>query len=200
MKKKQDKDQAILNTARLAFLQFGVAGTTMDRIAKESGVSKATLYKYYPSKDALFTKLIQSMFESFSSSPKYNYDPNASIETMLQNILTAKFAMLTSSQTMDLLRILSIEFIKKYPFDPQIIQTVATGHDGFIDWVKQCQEDHKLSNDYTAKEIATWFLSLYDGMVMWPVIMNLKPIPNALEQNTYRAIISKSFLELFLKT
>jgi len=44
--------------ARRLFLDQGFTATSMDAVAREAGVSKATLYSYFPSKDALFAHLI----------------------------------------------------------------------------------------------------------------------------------------------
>ncbi len=44
--------------AHRLFLEHGFAATSMDAVAREAGVSKATLYSYFPSKEALFAHLI----------------------------------------------------------------------------------------------------------------------------------------------
>ena len=54
------KECQVLAAARQEFLQLGFAGTSMDAIARSAGVSKATLYAYFPSKEALFTHLIEA--------------------------------------------------------------------------------------------------------------------------------------------
>jgi AcrR family transcriptional regulator len=46
------------------FLDQGFSATSMDAIAKAAGVSKATLYAYFPSKEALFASLIVAECES----------------------------------------------------------------------------------------------------------------------------------------
>lgn len=48
----------ILEAARRVLLRRGIAGTTLDAVAVEVGVSKTALYYYFPSKDALFFELI----------------------------------------------------------------------------------------------------------------------------------------------
>lgn len=53
------KRNQILSGARTIFLEDGFEGASMDRIAKEAGVSKGTLYNYFQSKEVLFISLIQ---------------------------------------------------------------------------------------------------------------------------------------------
>lgn len=48
------KQARIVEAARHVFLQDGFRGARMERIAREAGVAKATLYSYYPDKDAVF--------------------------------------------------------------------------------------------------------------------------------------------------
>ncbi|PWB83158.1 MAG: TetR/AcrR family transcriptional regulator [Methylocystaceae bacterium] len=53
------KECQILSAARVHFLEQGFSETSMDAIARSAGVSKATLYAYFPSKEALFHHLVQ---------------------------------------------------------------------------------------------------------------------------------------------
>ena len=52
------KYRQILNGAREVFLSHGYDGASMDQIARTAGVSKGTLYVYFPGKEALFRDLI----------------------------------------------------------------------------------------------------------------------------------------------
>lgn len=52
------KRQALEKAAAAVFLRDGYAGASVDEIAREAGVSKATLYSYFRSKEALFGAII----------------------------------------------------------------------------------------------------------------------------------------------
>lgn len=52
------KRQAIEQAATRVFLRDGYAGTSVDTIAREAGVSKATLYSHFRSKEQLFGSII----------------------------------------------------------------------------------------------------------------------------------------------
>lgn len=54
-----DKTKQILQGAMQEFLTHGYAGTSMDKVAKTGGVSKATVYSYFPDKEGLFAALVQ---------------------------------------------------------------------------------------------------------------------------------------------
>lgn len=54
---------AILSSARAAFIKHGLATTSMERIAKEAELAKGTLYLYFHSKDELLIGLISNDLE-----------------------------------------------------------------------------------------------------------------------------------------
>jgi AcrR family transcriptional regulator len=53
------KGEQILQGAMHVFLQHGYAGTSMDRVAAEAGVSKQTIYSHFQDKEGLFVALIE---------------------------------------------------------------------------------------------------------------------------------------------
>ncbi|MGB7317603.1 MAG: TetR/AcrR family transcriptional regulator [Planktotalea sp.] len=57
--RKGRKFDQVLQGARVVFLAEGFDAANMDRVAKASGVSKATLYSYFPDKESLFAVVVQ---------------------------------------------------------------------------------------------------------------------------------------------
>jgi AcrR family transcriptional regulator len=55
------KQEAILLGAVQVFLRLGYAGTSMDRVAAEAGVSKQTIYSHFQDKEGLFKALMEQM-------------------------------------------------------------------------------------------------------------------------------------------
>jgi|GEM_PF-472227 len=53
----------ILESARQAFVKYGLEQTSMDRIAQEAELAKGTLYLYFRNRDELLMALIASDFE-----------------------------------------------------------------------------------------------------------------------------------------
>lgn len=52
------KRRQVTQAAESLFLVHGYGAVSMDQIARTAGVSKATLYAYFPSKDALFATIV----------------------------------------------------------------------------------------------------------------------------------------------
>ena len=55
--RKGRKFDQVLDGARVVFLRDGFEGASVDDIAREAGVSKATLYSYFPDKRLLFLEV-----------------------------------------------------------------------------------------------------------------------------------------------
>ena len=52
-----DRRKAILEAAERAFSQHGYAGTTVEQVAAEAGISKGNIYNYFHSKEELFQQV-----------------------------------------------------------------------------------------------------------------------------------------------
>src|SRR5471032_3558194 len=60
-----DKAAAVLAGARSVFLAHGFSSATTDMIQQAAGVSKATVYARYATKEALFIAVIEAECERF---------------------------------------------------------------------------------------------------------------------------------------
>jgi TetR/AcrR family transcriptional regulator, mexJK operon transcriptional repressor len=58
--RRPEKTEAILEAAGQLFREQGYGAVSMDQIAREAGVSKATVYAHFESKDRLFATMIQN--------------------------------------------------------------------------------------------------------------------------------------------
>jgi TetR/AcrR family transcriptional regulator, mexJK operon transcriptional repressor len=56
-----EKRQRVHQAAMTLFMQHGFEGTSMDALAALAEVSKPTLYRYYPNKEALFVAILSDL-------------------------------------------------------------------------------------------------------------------------------------------
>ncbi|MDQ6737446.1 MAG: TetR/AcrR family transcriptional regulator [Gemmatimonadota bacterium] len=56
----EERPQQILKAALEVFGEHGLAGARLEDIAKRAGVSKGTIYLYFPNKEALFREMVRS--------------------------------------------------------------------------------------------------------------------------------------------
>lgn len=57
-RRRERSREEIVEAARRVLVEKGIAGATLDAVAREVGLTKAAIYYYYPSKDALFFEVI----------------------------------------------------------------------------------------------------------------------------------------------
>jgi AcrR family transcriptional regulator len=63
-RRRERSREEIVEAARRVILAKGLAGTTLEAVAAEVGLTKAALYYYYPSKDALMFEIVYATFEA----------------------------------------------------------------------------------------------------------------------------------------
>lgn len=56
----EERPHQILDAAIAVFGEKGLAGARLEDVAKRAGVSKGTIYLYFPNKEALFAEMIRS--------------------------------------------------------------------------------------------------------------------------------------------
>lgn len=85
------KAEAILAAAEQAFLAAGFGAVTMDAIAREAGVSKATVYAHFAGKAELFGAVVEHLserrFGGFSAEALDPRDIAASLTTIAERFL-----------------------------------------------------------------------------------------------------------------
>jgi AcrR family transcriptional regulator len=54
------RPQQILDAARRTFASKGYFGATLDDVAREAGITKGTIYLYYPNKQAVFSEMVRA--------------------------------------------------------------------------------------------------------------------------------------------
>lgn len=61
----RDREEVILRAAQRRFASFGYSKVTMDEIAEDIGMAKASLYYYFPTKEAIFRSVVQHEQKEF---------------------------------------------------------------------------------------------------------------------------------------
>jgi TetR/AcrR family transcriptional regulator, mexJK operon transcriptional repressor len=84
--KDMEKRAAILEAAKALFIRNAFAGTSMDAIAAEAGVSKLTVYSHFGDKDNLFREVIRARIQDLLPEDMYSFDPHADIGETLHRV------------------------------------------------------------------------------------------------------------------
>ncbi len=103
------KQEAILQGAVRLFLRSGYAGTSMDRVAAEAGVSKQTIYSHFQDKEGLFQALMERMtirrFQAAFQMATLHGDP----EVLLRQFAEAYLNKIVDDEYVSLLRLILAE-------------------------------------------------------------------------------------------
>lgn len=84
--KDMEKRAAILEAAKALFIRNAFAGTSMDAVAAEAGVSKLTVYSHFGDKDNLFREVIRARIQDLMPEDTYQYVPHEDIRVTLERI------------------------------------------------------------------------------------------------------------------
>lgn len=102
------RPQQILKAALEVFGQSGVANATLDEIADRAGVSKGTIYLYFPNKEELFRETLRAALTPVSGADQQE-PASASPTRQLLDTLSRQWQFLTSPQAVTVRRLVRAE-------------------------------------------------------------------------------------------
>src|SRR5581483_2412038 len=86
--RRRNAREEIYKAALASFERHGVRRTLMDDVAKEAGVSRPTIYYYFPDKDALVLEVIVRQVREIHRRIREEIRPEAGVEAMIEASLT----------------------------------------------------------------------------------------------------------------
>jgi TetR/AcrR family transcriptional regulator, mexJK operon transcriptional repressor len=104
------KREAILDAAQRLFLDEGYAATSMDAVAARAGVSKATIYAHFESKDQLFAAIMLRRCEAnfVFAVPDDSHDAARTFTIYAERLLS----LLTTPDALALYRVVVAESVR----------------------------------------------------------------------------------------
>jgi len=139
--RRQDRRETIIIAASRHFLDHGYSGTTMSAIAATLGGSKGTLWSYFPSKEELFTAVIDHASTAFRAQLSEILDPRGDLSTALRSFSLKLLEKATSPDAIALHRLVIAEaprfpeagriFFDRAPW--QTVMLLASFLSGFMD-------------------------------------------------------------------
>ncbi|WP_322069853.1 TetR/AcrR family transcriptional regulator [Paraburkholderia bannensis] len=99
----------VLNAARSVFLAHGFSAATTDMIQREARVSKSTVYASWPTKEALFSAVIQRECGQFANSLRHMEFESDDITRSLTTLARAYLTLIVSPMGLALFRVIVAE-------------------------------------------------------------------------------------------
>jgi TetR/AcrR family transcriptional regulator of autoinduction and epiphytic fitness len=164
----QEKRALIVAAATALFLDLGYDRTSLARIAERSGVSRATLFKQFPTKAVLFDAIVT---ESWSTAEEED-PPRAGDVVEGLGILGRRYAdLLGRPQMTDLFRIV----IAELPRFPELAHAqFSQGKMPYFESVRGyllAEHDAGTVRIEDADLAATQFLGMISNYVFWPTLL-----------------------------
>lgn len=103
------KAMQVVEAARALFTEQGFGAVSMDQVAKSAGVSKATVYAHFQSKEQLFVAIVRSACLSYAETVMPEVRDAPDIRAALIRIGHAIASFLTAPRTMAVYRIIVAE-------------------------------------------------------------------------------------------
>ncbi|UCI19937.1 TetR/AcrR family transcriptional regulator [Mesorhizobium sp. B2-1-8] len=116
-------DDRILDAARDIFLVSGLAGASIDEIARRARAGKPTIYARYPTKEALFAAVIMHNAARVQAAGADERPTGGTIKDRLTSVGTAILKRLLSGDTIDFMRLSAAE-AQRFPELTNVGRTV----------------------------------------------------------------------------
>jgi TetR/AcrR family transcriptional regulator of autoinduction and epiphytic fitness len=187
------KREAIVQAAIAEFRDNGFEVTSMDRIAARAEVSKRTVYNHFPSKEELFSEMLQRLWSRATAQPEAIYRPDVPLRDQLRELLDAKMKTLSDSNFIDLARVAIGATIHSPERAQRWVNRLNEREETFTVWVRAAQQDGRLKAvepGFAASQIH----ALLKAFAFWPQVTLNEPLLTAEKQQS----VLESALDLFL--
>ncbi|MCD9007064.1 TetR/AcrR family transcriptional regulator [Luteimonas sp. XNQY3] len=187
------KHAAILEAAVAEFRAAGFEATTMDRIAAAAGVSKRTVYNHFPSKDALFLRILEEMFARGVGGPDLAYRADRPLRAQLMELVDQKLRLLDDPHFVDLARVAIAAGLHSPELARQMLERLGDREEGITTWVRAAASDGRLKTDdplFASHQLQ----SLVKGFAFWPQMSMGQPALDA----THRRQVAEGAVDMFL--
>jgi TetR/AcrR family transcriptional regulator of autoinduction and epiphytic fitness len=165
----QQKRGAILDAASQLFLELGYDRTSLAKIAERAGVSRATLFKQFPSKASLFDDMVRQSWRT--DDDELVTPPAGDVQAGLVELGTQYAALISTREMTDLFRIV----ISELPRFPELAGAqFSLGKMPYFQRVRDYLESEVAAGTATVADLdltSTQFLGMIANYLLWPKLL-----------------------------
>ena len=165
----QQKRGAILDAASQLFLELGYDRTSLAKIAERADVSRATLFKQFPSKASLFDDMVRQSWRT--DDDDLITPPTGDVQAGLVEIGTQYAALISTREMADLFRIV----ISELPRFPELAGAqFSLGKMPYFQRVRDYLESEVAAGTATVADLdltSTQFLGMIANYLLWPKLL-----------------------------
>lgn len=163
-----EKRCAILSAASGLFLELGYDRTSLAKIAERAGVSRATLFRQFPSKASLFEAMVR---QSWQTDEEHAAPPAGDLVAGLTTIGNRYAELVSSREMTDLLRIV----IAELPRFPELAGAqFSAGKMPYFEQVRGYLAAECAAGTARVADLdltATQFLGMIANYLLWPTLL-----------------------------
>jgi TetR/AcrR family transcriptional repressor of mexJK operon len=196
--KPKAKEQEVLDVATEYFLRHGYRGASINEMARSSGISKESIYRYFSSKQQLFEAVIgRELIEYRRSLHRLDatlrsMDLRSALLTVAETIL----GLITTERTQALRRLIFDEATRS-PEVGRHYYKIGPGQ--AFEVLQNVLETHAHQSDFDIPTLARHFV----GMLSWQITLErecaVRPEPTPAEIAQVAATVVEDFMKAFLR-
>ncbi|WP_375750488.1 TetR/AcrR family transcriptional regulator [Vibrio sp. HN007] len=166
------KREAIINAAKQAFTEYGVQGTSMDKLSELAQVSKRTVYNHFETKEVLVMHILSELWQKATVDIDISYDASLPLQQQLSALLLAEGKIIASRENIELSRVAFGHFF----YNPEALKKEMVKYSAretaLYKWLEAAVADRKLKDmDF---EFANGQLhNLLKGSCFWPLLLGM---------------------------
>ncbi|MHC6529951.1 MULTISPECIES: TetR/AcrR family transcriptional regulator [unclassified Vibrio] len=200
VKRSDIKQDDIIKSAIEVFSQKGFEQASMEGISKQAGVSKRTLYKYYPNKDALFEVIVDKLICRFDDQKALQFEPSVSVAKQLQTLTQQQLCYINTEDFQMTARMVMAECIRCPHTSRLLMEKFAAIEDsyGLTVWVKQGVAAGVLEVENVSQAVEQYIGSI-KASVFWPQLLAHQPPPSCEQVNAAIETAVRCFVACYVK-
>jgi TetR/AcrR family transcriptional regulator of autoinduction and epiphytic fitness len=175
------KRQAMLDAGIAELAEHGLAGASMESIANRAGVSKRTLYKHFPSKDAVLEAVLTLLMERVDPLSKLHYDRQRDFIEQLGEVGMQEMQLICDPDFIRLSRVLMVECMRSEAQSRRLTEKFGEKENSVYHWFEQAGEAGQLGT-LDPKLAADIFVALLKSSAYWFCVIAWQPAPEKAEQ------------------
>lgn len=180
----EQKREAILVAAKQAFLESGVAGTSMDKLASLANVSKRTVYNHFSSKEELVIELISSLWREAVQQVDVTFYPEQGLHNQFEKVLLGELNASCSADYIEISRVVFGHYLYSPEELRKQVDKFSKKESAIANWIKAAVE-HGSIKDCDIELFTEQSYTLIKGVYFWPLLVGMRDFPSEEEKRLH---------------
>jgi AcrR family transcriptional regulator len=195
--KPKAKEQEVLDVATAYFLKHGYQGASINAMARSSGISKESIYRYFSSKKQLFEAVIgRELVEYQDSLRRLQASKTVNLRDALIAVAEAVLGVVTTDRTMALRRLIFDE-ARRSPDVGQHYYKIGPAR-AFAAF-EEVFKSHQSRSDFDPAVLSGHFIAMISWRVMLERECAVLPAPTPEEMRKWIESVVEDFMKAFLR-